>query len=65
MGFGLLNVGRVNFICERKIKIKKEGREGERERKGEEGWQKERKKEEKRERGEKDNRSSIVFFSNK
>lgn len=50
MGFGLLNVGRVNFICERKFKRKKEGREGERERKGEEGWQKERKR--KRERGE-------------
>ena len=52
------NVGRVNFTCERKIKRKKEGREGRREREGKDG----RKKEEKRERGEKDDRSFIVFF---
>ena len=58
MAFGLLNVGRVNFTCERKIKRKKEGREGRRKREGKDG----RKKDRGRERGEKDDRSFIAFF---
>lgn len=61
MGFGLLNVGRVNFICDRKIQ-KEKGRQRRREREKKGGRMAERKKEEKRERGEKDNRSFIVFF---
>lgn len=54
-GFWFTKCRKSQVYCERKIKRKKEGRGG-RDREGEEGWQKE------RERGEKDNRSSIVFF---
>ena len=50
-GFWFTKCRKSQVYCERK----KEGRGG-RDREGEEGWQKE------RERGEKDNRSSIVFF---
>lgn len=59
MAFGLLNVGRVNFIVKEKSKEKRKAEEGERKKGRKDGRKKERGKED---RGEKDKRSSIVFF---